>query len=43
MRLSLIAIALLASPLTAAPPPVTALAYRGDGKLLAAGTHGPSR
>ncbi len=30
---------LLASPLTAAPP-VTALAYRGDGKLLAAGAHG---
>lgn len=30
----------VAAPATAAPPPVTALAYRPDGKLLAAGTRG---
>ncbi len=40
-RFSLAALLLLtASPIFAAPPPVTAVAYRDDGKLLAAGTRG---
>ena len=36
----LIAAMTVASPAFAAPPPVTALAYRPDGQLLAAGTRG---
>jgi WD40 repeat protein len=38
--LSLVALALSVPALAAPPPPVTALAYHPNGKLLAAGTHG---
>ncbi|HET6575676.1 MAG TPA: hypothetical protein VFG68_18900, partial [Fimbriiglobus sp.] len=36
----LLAALVVTAPAIAAPPPVTALAYRPDGKLLAAGTRG---